>query len=75
MIFKLPEFLDNRHVEVVRLPALRTGRLYSLWIYSCYSYLLEDESTPGSVTSRFQFSMESLEFLINPLKTKRICFI
>jgi hypothetical protein len=23
-----PEFLDNRHVKVVRLSALRTGRLY-----------------------------------------------
>jgi hypothetical protein len=23
-----PEFLDNRHIKVVRLPALRTGRLY-----------------------------------------------
>jgi hypothetical protein len=24
-----PEFLDNRHMKVVRLSALRTGRLYS----------------------------------------------
>jgi hypothetical protein len=23
-----PEFLDNRHMKVVRLSALRTGRLY-----------------------------------------------
>jgi hypothetical protein len=23
-----PEFLDNRHLKVVRLPALRNGRLY-----------------------------------------------
>jgi hypothetical protein len=23
-----PEFLDNRHIKVVRLSALRTGRLY-----------------------------------------------
>jgi len=25
---RLPEFLDNRHMKVVRLSALRTGRLY-----------------------------------------------
>jgi hypothetical protein len=24
-----PKFLDNRHMNVVRLSALRTGRLYS----------------------------------------------
>jgi hypothetical protein len=24
-----PEFLDNQHMKVVRLSALRTGRLYS----------------------------------------------
>jgi hypothetical protein len=27
--FEAPEFLDNRHMKVVRLSALRTGRLYS----------------------------------------------
>ena len=26
--FSLPEFLDNRHMKMVRLSALRTGRLY-----------------------------------------------
>jgi hypothetical protein len=25
---KAPEFLDNRHMKVVRLSAIRTGRLY-----------------------------------------------
>jgi hypothetical protein len=25
---RLPEFLDSRHMKVVRLSALRTGRLY-----------------------------------------------
>jgi len=25
---RLPEFLDSRHIKVVRLPPLRTGRLY-----------------------------------------------
>jgi hypothetical protein len=30
-----PEFLDNRHMKVVRLSAIRTGRLYpqeKVWI-------------------------------------------
>jgi hypothetical protein len=26
--WRLPEFLNNRHIKVVRLSALRTGRLY-----------------------------------------------
>jgi hypothetical protein len=26
--FKAPEFLENRHLKVVRLSALRTGRIY-----------------------------------------------
>ena len=37
-----PRFIDNRHMKVVRLAALRTGRLYP-W----YSFLLEAESTTG----------------------------
>jgi hypothetical protein len=28
-----PRFQDNRHMKVIRLPALRTGRLYSQEIY------------------------------------------
>jgi len=27
-MFRLPEFLDNWHMKVVRLSALRTGRFY-----------------------------------------------
>ena len=27
-MLRIPEFLDNRHINVVRLSALRTGRLY-----------------------------------------------
>jgi len=41
-----PTFQDNRHMKVARLSALRTGRLYPR-NYSCYSFLLEAESTPG----------------------------
>jgi len=40
-------FKDSRHVKVVRLSALRTGRLYP-GKYSWCSFLLEAESTPGS---------------------------
>ena len=41
-------FQDTRHMKVVRLAALRTGRLYpSPRKYCWYSFLLEAESTPG----------------------------
>jgi hypothetical protein len=41
-----PRFHDNRHLKVVSLSALRTGRLYPKK-HSWYSFLLEAESTPG----------------------------
>jgi len=37
---RLTDFKDNRHMKVVRLSALRNGRLYSRK-YSWYSFLLE----------------------------------
>ena len=43
---EVPRFQDNSHMKVVRLSALRTGRLYPKK-YSWYSFLLEAESTPG----------------------------
>ena len=42
----LPEFSDNRHIKVVRLSALRTGRLYPRG-YPRYLFQLEAESNPG----------------------------
>jgi hypothetical protein len=39
-------FQDNRHMNVVRLSALLTGRLFNPRNYSWYSFLLESESTP-----------------------------
>jgi hypothetical protein len=44
-----PIFLDDRYMKVVRLLALRTGRLYLLpppRKSSWYSFLLQAESTP-----------------------------
>ena len=38
----LTEFLDNCHMKVVSLSALRTDRLYPR-----YSFLLDDQSAPG----------------------------
>jgi hypothetical protein len=40
-----PRFQDNRHMKVVRLSALHTGRLYTSLPrkYSWYSFLLEAE--------------------------------
>jgi hypothetical protein len=38
-----PEFLDNRRMKVVKMSALRTGRLYP---QEGYSFLIEAESTP-----------------------------
>ena len=43
-VAEAPRFQDNRHMKVVRLLALRTGRFLLPW----YSFLLEAESTPGS---------------------------
>jgi len=45
--FEAPRFQDNRHMKVVILSALRTGRLYPPRKYSWYAFLLESESTPG----------------------------
>ena len=45
----LPEFLDNRHMKMIRLSAIRTGRLYTPppRKYHLYSPLLTPESIPG----------------------------
>jgi len=45
-----PSFQDCRHMKVVTLSALRTGRLYPPpRKYSWYSYLLETDSTPRAI--------------------------
>jgi len=44
-------FHYNRRIKVVRLSSFRTGRLYPSK-YSRYSFLLENESTPGPQCGR-----------------------
>jgi len=58
-----PRFPDIRHMKVVRLSALRTGRLYPLppRKYSWYSFLLEAESTPGPKCGRKDYVNEKFQ--------------
>jgi hypothetical protein len=42
-----PRFQGSRHMKVVRLSALGTGRLYTPRKYFWYSFQLESMSTPG----------------------------
>jgi hypothetical protein len=57
-----PRFLDNLHMKVVRLSAIRTGRLYPPppppRKYSWSSFLLEAESTPGPQCGRKDYVNE-----------------
>ena len=56
--FQAPRFQDNRHMKVVRLSALRTGRLYPTK-YSWYSFLLETESNPGPLCGRKNYVIKN----------------
>ena len=53
----IPEFLDNHHMKVATLSALRIGRLYPQEI-PCYLFLLEAESTPGPKCGRKDYVNE-----------------
>ena len=50
----LPEFLENRHMQVVKLSAVRTGRLCSQDIYCGYSFWLAG-SIPDGFIGIFQW--------------------
>jgi hypothetical protein len=43
--FEAPRVQDNRHMKMLSLSALRTGRLYPLRKYSWYSFQLDAKST------------------------------
>ena len=56
-----PRFYDSRHMKVLSLSALCTGRLKPPSKYSWYSYLLQAESTPGhSVAGRIMLMKYSM---------------
>jgi len=49
---RVPGFADNQYFKVVRLSALRTGRLYQPSLFPENNpgvYLLEAELTPGAI--------------------------
>ena len=56
---EIPNF-KSRHMKVVRLSALCTGRLYPRK-YSWYSFLLEAESTPGPYCGRKDYVNEKFQ--------------
>ena len=62
-----PKFQDNRHMKVVRLSALRTGRLYPRK-YSWYLFLLEAESTPGPWCGRKDYVNEKLSMITSGIE-------
>ena len=51
-------FQDNRHIKVVRLLALHTGRLYPPTKYSWSLFLLQAEAIPGSYCDRKDYVSE-----------------
>jgi hypothetical protein len=69
-----PRYPDNRHLKVVNLPALRTGRLCPHRKYSWYSFLLEAESTQGhSVTERIMSMKNSNDTIRNRTRVLLVC--
>ena len=67
MILRFPEFLDNRHMKVATLSALRIGRLYPQKI-PCYSFLLEAESTSGPSSGRKDYVNEKIQLTPSGIK-------
>jgi len=55
-------------MKVVRLSALRTGRLYPPRKYSWYSFLLEAESTPGPQCGRKDYVNEKFPLTLSGIE-------
>ena len=55
-----PRYQDSRHMNVARLSALRTGRLYTQEIF-LYSFLLRAESIPGPQCGRKDYVNEKFQ--------------
>ena len=55
-----PRFLDNRHMNVVRLSALRTGRLYLPPSQEIFLVLIS-ESTPGPYCDQKDYVNEKFQ--------------
>ena len=63
---EVPRFQDSRHIKVVKLSALRTGRLYPPTIYFWYTFLLEAESNLDRRTAgTFMLLCIVIDFFLN----------
>ena len=56
-----PKLPDNQHMKVVRLSALRTGRLYPPGSIPVSHFLLEAESTAGPQCGRKDYKNENFQ--------------
>ena len=64
---RLAELLRNRHMKVVRLSALRTGRLYPRRYFS-YSFLLKTKSTPRPQCGRKHYVNEKSQWPLSVIE-------
>ena len=62
-------FQDNRHIEVVRLSALRTGRFYPPGNIPGTQFLSEAESTPWPQCGRKDYVNEKIPMTLSGIET------